>query len=61
MVFVTGDVHGGYDLEKQSNKNFPTGKTLTRDDYVIVCGDFGLPFLDSDRYPDGEFIPNKHA
>lgn len=61
MVFVTGDVHGGYDLEKLSNKNFPTGKNLTRDDYVIVCGDFGLPFLNSDRYPDGEFVPNKHA
>lgn len=61
MIFVTGDVHGGVDMDKLSNKHFPIAKQLTREDYVIICGDFGLPFLDSDVYPDGEFIPNKHA
>ncbi|MCD8367587.1 MAG: metallophosphoesterase [Clostridiales bacterium] len=61
MFFVTGDTHGSFDLEKLSAKNFPEGKTLTRSDYVIVCGDFGFPFLPSDVYPDTEFIPDKHA
>lgn len=61
MVFVTGDVHGGYDLGKLSNKNFPMGKKLTREDYVIVCGDFGLPFLDSDLYKRDVHIQDNQA
>lgn len=42
MIFVTGDCHGTYN--KFSTKNFPEQKelALTKDDYVIVCGDFGL-------------------
>lgn len=61
LIYVTGDTHGGLDIEKLSAKNFPAGKTLTRGDYVIVCGDFGFPFLLSDTWPDSEFVPNKHA
>ena len=41
-VFVTGDTHGEIDLFKLSSKGFPDGKTLTRDDYVIIAGDFGV-------------------
>lgn len=40
-IFVTSDTHGDYDLHKLSSKAFPIGKTLTKNDYVIVCGDFG--------------------
>lgn len=39
MIFVTGDCHANF--EKFSTKNFPEQKELTRNDYVIVCGDFG--------------------
>ncbi len=45
MVFVTGDCHG--DFRKFTEKNFPEQKELTRDDIVIVCGDFGI-WLDGD-------------
>jgi len=43
-IFITGDTHGGsaYGLEKLTSHNFQEGKTLTKNDYVIVCGDFGL-------------------
>lgn len=41
-IFVTGDVHGGHDIKKLTNKKFPENKDLTKDDYVIVAGDFGL-------------------
>lgn len=41
-VFVTGDVHGVPD--SISFKKFPVGRTLTKDDYVIIAGDFGLPW-----------------
>jgi DNA repair exonuclease SbcCD nuclease subunit len=42
MIFVTGDIHGGLDIKKLSSKQFPENQELTRDDYVIVAGDFGL-------------------
>lgn len=40
MVYITGDCHAQF--QKFSGKNFPEQKELTRDDIVIVCGDFGL-------------------
>lgn len=39
MIFVTGDCHG--DFTKFNTKNFPAQATLTKEDYVIICGDFG--------------------
>ncbi|ABS42545.1 metallophosphoesterase family protein [Clostridium botulinum] len=38
MIFVTGDTHIPRDIEKL---NFVNYKNLTKDDYVIICGDFG--------------------
>lgn len=40
MVFVTGDCHA--EFNKFSTKNFPEQNGMTRDDIVIVCGDFGI-------------------
>ena len=40
-IFITGDTHGEVDISKLNAKKFPQGKNLTRDDYVIICGDFG--------------------
>lgn len=40
MVYITGDCHG--EFNKFSTKRFREQKELTRDDFVIVCGDFGL-------------------
>lgn len=39
MIFVTGDCHA--DFGRFSVDNFPEQKEMTRDDTVIVCGDFG--------------------
>ena len=41
-VFVTGDVHGEMSIARLSGRNWRKGKTLTKDDYVIILGDFGL-------------------
>lgn len=41
MIFVTGDTHIPIDISKLSSQKFPIGKELTRDDIVIICGDFG--------------------
>lgn len=41
-MFVTGDLHGYEDISKLNSKRFPANKHLTKEDYVIVAGDFGL-------------------
>ena len=41
MIYICGDTHGDYDFRKLNSNHFPDGKMLTKDDYVIVCGDFG--------------------
>lgn len=38
-LYITGDCHAQFN--KFSTKNFPEQKNLTKDDYVIICGDFG--------------------
>ncbi len=52
MIFITGDLHGENDIHKLSTSCFAMQKTLSRSDYVIICGDFGLVWDDSptDRY-----------
>lgn len=40
MIFITGDCHA--DWKKFSKKRFHKQTEMTRDDFVIVCGDFGL-------------------
>lgn len=41
MIFVTGDTHAGW-MERLNTNAFPEQKTMTKDDYVIVLGDFGI-------------------
>ena len=38
-VYVTGDTHS--EFLRFRKKSFPEGKNLTREDYMIICGDFG--------------------
>ena len=38
-VYITGDCHDNF--SRFNTKNFPEQKELTHDDYVIICGDFG--------------------
>lgn len=43
MIYITGDVHGAISIGRRLNtKNFPQQKILTKEDYVIIAGDFGL-------------------
>lgn len=43
-IYVTGDVHGRaeYGASRFAFRSWPLGRTLTRDDVVIVAGDFGF-------------------
>ena len=40
MIFITGDIHG--DPARFSEDEFPVQNEMTREDYVIICGDFGM-------------------
>ena len=38
-IYVTGDIHA--EPDRFNTENFPEQKEMTKDDYVIICGDFG--------------------
>ena len=42
MIYVTGDTHIPIDISKLNTTNFPEQHMMTKQDYVIICGDFGL-------------------
>jgi predicted phosphodiesterase len=46
-VYVTGDIHGSIDISKLNTKNFLEQKNLSKKDYLIICGDFGLVWNNS--------------
>lgn len=39
MIYITGDCHG--DFERFHKRIFPEQEEMTKNDYVIICGDFG--------------------
>jgi len=41
-IFLTGDTHGSIDMGKLSSYKFPGGRLLTKNDLVIILGDFGV-------------------
>ncbi len=40
MIYITGDTHG--DVRRLNSTSFFEHKEMTKDDYVIILGDFGL-------------------
>ena len=40
MIYVTGDTHADF-KHRFNTRNFPEQKEMTKEDYVIICGDFG--------------------
>lgn len=47
MIYITGDTHNCIDFQKLSYKNWPSSRHLTKEDFVIVAGDFGVPWDNS--------------
>lgn len=48
MIYVTGDIHADLDIKKLSNSAFSESRILTRNDYLVILGDFGFPFYDKE-------------
>lgn len=42
MIYVCGDTHHDIDFRKLTTTNWPESASLTKDDYLIVLGDFAL-------------------
>jgi predicted phosphodiesterase len=50
-IYLTGDTHGDIDYNKISFKNWHESRNLTKDDYLIILGDFGYYWdLDTHNY-----------
>ena len=43
-IFITGDTHCDIDIHKLSTGAWPEQKNLTREDVLIIAGDFGAPW-----------------
>lgn len=51
-IYLTGDIHGMTDdPDRFEAWSFPEGEELTEYDYLIILGDFAMPFA---GYPDDE-------
>ncbi|MCL2387052.1 MAG: metallophosphoesterase [Defluviitaleaceae bacterium] len=48
-LFVTGDVHANHDYDKLKKFRHQKKAELTLDDYIVICGDFGI-LWDGDRH-----------
>lgn len=40
MIYITGDTHG--DFSRFATGRFPPQRSMTKNDFVIICGDFGI-------------------
>ncbi len=47
MICITGDLHG--DINRFSETFIPNEASLTENDYLIICGDFGFIFANDDE------------
>lgn len=54
MIYITGDTHGSIDIRKLNKSNFDDTH-LTKNDFLIICGDFGLVW---DNSPEEQFWLN---
>ena len=39
MIYITGDTHSNF--LRFTEEKFPIQTEMTKDDYIIICGDFG--------------------
>jgi len=47
-IYITGDIHGTHDIQKLTTALFTEQKDLTKKNYVIILGDFGLTWDESE-------------
>lgn len=55
MIYLTGDTHIPIDIHKIAASQWSDQMNMSKDDYLIVCGDFGLLFNYSET---GKSLPS---
>lgn len=50
MLYISADTHTPHNCDKLNTKNFPVQKGMTKDDCVIIAGDFGLVWKNDETY-----------
>lgn len=61
MVYITGDTHIPVDISKLNTKQFPCQKNLSKDDFLIICGDFGGVWInDNEEIYWRKWLDNKN-
>lgn len=56
MVWVTGDTHGWFDINKLSADLWPQGQKLRRSDLLVIVGDFGLIWEEPPAFENRYFL-----
>ena len=56
MLYITGDTHGKYDINKLKEYRFKEGNDLTKNDFLIICGDFGFVWKDEADYTEDYWL-----
>lgn len=56
MIYVTGDIHGEIDIAKLDEEHFPAQRSMTKEDYVIILGDFGFPWGGESEETDRQYL-----
>lgn len=51
LLHIFGDTHGPLEINKINPKRF-LGRALTDNDAIVICGDFGFPFMPTDCIPE---------
>lgn len=51
-IYITGDTHGTIDYHKLAVSEWPAQKFLTKNDYLIICGDAGIRWNDEIKGED---------
>ena len=57
LLHIFGDTHGPLEINKINPKRF-LGRALTDNDAIVICGDFGFPFLPTDCISEDIFSEN---
>lgn len=55
-IFITGDTHGGYKSGSTKLKEFATKHRFSKDDYLIIAGDFGFIWEDTASQNEAEWL-----
>lgn len=49
MIYITGDKHGSYQLNDLCAASWPEGQNLSKNDFLIIAGDFGGVFYGDEK------------